>query len=548
MTVMNDGSNQANADIQEPTLPMMRVRLKKPDDHSDNSLPPVNPAYIPAAAPSESPPQDELYGGFRLRAADADATAPSMTWYAHAQWRMWAIALVAICLIFAPIRPGVGDYFSAATQARLAYRYDVALALYAKAHAESPSGASPLCASGDVYMLQHLPNQAISAYRSCAALAPNDGSAWLRLGDALASANDDTGSVSAWTRSGAAGDVTAYARLANRSEGLGQLDDAARWWSRMPQDTEEAQGRLGLLALAQGNAIAARGHLFALSHSKSALATQLRQAGIFLLDLRTPTSALDYADIGYSLLMLGEPGVAATPLRRATQLSPNDGSARAYYGYTLWILGQTDAARPEIAAGLRLSPSLPFALYAAGQVEMADHKYGLALAHFQTATEVTPRNPALWSAAGDAALQRHDYVTAELSYGNAAQYSDDPAYTIALVQFYSDHALGVDDGTLSRIAFAAAQRFPSNETLVYLEAQVDMTLGQPTDAYYLYQRAVALDPSDPGPWFALGTMQAASGDVVPAVVDLRTALALRPQGVNAPQARKLLAGISGVTL
>jgi Flp pilus assembly protein TadD len=460
---------------------------------------------------------------------------------------LWVATLVALCLIFAPMRPGIGDYISAAAQARLVYRYDLALGFYAHAHAQAPSDALPLCASGDVYLLQQLPTQAVSAYRACAALAPDDGSAWLHLGDALAAANDDAGSVSAWTRSGAAGDLTAYARLAKRAEGLGQLDDAARWWSHLPQEDEQAQGRLGMLALAAGNVVAARGHLFALSHSKSALAAQYRQAGVFILDLRPPTSALDYADIGYSLLLLGEPGVAVTPLRRAAQLDPHDGSARAYYGYTLWMLGQQEAARPEIEAGLRLSPSLPFALYAAGQVAMADHNYGLALARFQTATEVTPRNPALWSAAGDAALQQHDYLTAEQSYINAAQYSDDPVYTIALVHFYLDHGLGVDDGTLSQTAFAATRRFPSNETLVYLEAQVEATYGQPTDAYYLYQRATALDPTDPGPWLALGTMQAASGDTIPAVVDLRTALALQPQGSYAPQTRKLLASISGVT-
>ncbi|HEX8981608.1 MAG TPA: tetratricopeptide repeat protein [Ktedonobacterales bacterium] len=536
---MTSLSDDPRDEVQDPTLPRARVRRSAPLDPIQTPTAP----YPAVRLASNTSPSLDIFGvsGFYHMSPAEKSAARKRIW-------LWVSTLVALCLLFAPMRPGVSDYFSAATQARLAFRYDLALGFYAKAHTEAPSDARPLCASGDVYVLQQLPAQAVSAYRACAALAPDDGSAWLRLGDALAAANDDAGSVSAWTHAGAAGDLTAYARLAKRSEGLGQLDDAARWWLRLPQDDEQAQGRLGLLALAAGNAVAARGHLFALSRSKSALALHYRQAGVFILDLQPPASALEYEDIGYALLMLDEPGVAATPLRRAARLDPQDGSARAYYGYTLWLLGQQDAARPEIAAGLRLSPSLPFALYAAGQVAMADHNYGLALARFQTATEVTPRNPALWSAAGDAALQKHDYITAELSYINAAQYSDDPAYTIALVQFYQDHGLGVDDDTLNRTAFAATRRFPSNETLVYLEAQIEAAYGQSTDAYYLYQRAIALDPTDPGPWLALGTMQAASGDTIPAVVDLRTALALQPQGSYAPQTRKLLASISGVTL
>lgn len=535
MTAMSDDPIE---EAQDPTLPMRRVRPPAPMDALQTPTMPRPRVRLN----SDTSPLDifGMSGFYQLSPAEKAAARRRMS--------LWAATLLAVCLIFAPVRPGVTGYFSAATQARLVYRYDMALAFYAKAHAEAPSDARPLCASGDVYMLQRLPGQAISAYRACAALAPDDGSAWLRLGDALAAANDDAGAVGAWTRSGAAGDLAAYARLAKRSEGLSQLDDAARWWSREPQDDEEAQGRLGLLALAQGNSVAARGHLFALSHSKSAYATQLRTAGVFILDLLPLSSALDNEQIGYSLLMLGEPGVAVAPLRRAAQLDPRNGAARAYYGYTLWLLGQTDAARPEIEAGLGLSPSLPFALYAAGQVAMADHRYGLALARFQTATEVAPRNPALWSAAGDAALQRHDYVTAELSYRNAAQFSDDPAYTIALVHFYLDHGLGVNDGTLSQTVFAGVRRFPTNETLVYLQAQADAAYGQSNDAYYLYQHAIALDPTDPGPWLALGAMQATSGDVVPAVVDLRTALALQPQGSYAPQARKLLASITDATV
>lgn len=459
-----------------------------------------------------------------------------------------ALLLVALCIMLAPVRPAASVYLLAAAQARQVYRYDEALSLYAQAHAANAADPQPLCASGDVLTLQRLPSQAAAAYRACATLAPTNGSAWLRLGDALEQAGDDAGAVSAWQRAGAAGDFTAYHRLAERAEGLGQLSEAAHWWSQAPQDDVVAQGRLGLLALAQGDVTSARAHFFVVSQSKSAYATQLRTAGVILFAAIPPTTALDEENIGYALLTLGEPAVALAPLRRATQLAPTDGSARAYYGWTLWLLGQRSAARPQIAAGLRYSPTLPFALYAAGRVAQADGQFGLALARFQTALEITPRNPALWSAAGDAALAKADYLTAELSYENAAQYSSDPAYTIALVRFYRDHAIGMNDGTALQTALAATRRFPTSEPLALLEGQLYASLGMQTEAYYAYQRANALDPSDPAPWYYLGSYAVASGDVIPAVVDLRTALALQPTGAYAAQARKALASYASYTL
>ncbi|MGH2502763.1 MAG: tetratricopeptide repeat protein, partial [Ktedonobacterales bacterium] len=223
-----------------------------------------------------------------------------------ARWRnaLFALTLLAVCCACIPIQPGAGDDLAAATRARAGYRYDEALAFYAQAHAADGTDHSPLCDSGDVYALQQEYQRAASAFRACAALAPNDGSTWLRLGDALASAHDDAGAVAAWQRAGAAGDFSGYAKLAERAESLSQLDTAAQWWSRMPQDSELAQGHLGMLALAQGNVAGASAHFFGLIHSESDYAISLRDAGVYLLATRAPTTALDEENIGITLLTL----------------------------------------------------------------------------------------------------------------------------------------------------------------------------------------------------------------------------------------------------
>lgn len=512
-----------------------------------SQLPDTQPRLPRVAAPALAPAPG-LWATLRAVIWPGKAGLAGGDW--TLRWRnpLLALTLLALCVALIPIQPSASDYLLAATRVRAGYRYDMALADYAQAHAADASDPRPLCDAGDVYLLQHEYRQAVSAFQACAALTPGDGSAWLRLGNALSSAHDDAGAVNAWRRAGAAGDFAGYARLAERAEGLGQLDEAARWWSAMPQDDELAQGHLGLLALAQGNVTVARAHFFPLIHSESDYAISLRNAGVYLFAARPPTTAPDEENIGIALLTLNEPTLALAPLSRAAQLAPTDGAARAYYGWTLWLQGQRDAARPQIAAGLRYNPVLPFALFAAGEEEMASGQFAEALAHFQTALKIDPKNPALWSAVGDAALAKADYVTAELSYTNAAKFSDDPAYTIALAQFYLNHAIGFSDGSAQQFLVTATRRFPNNEPLAFIKGRLEDTLGQQQFAAYDFQRAVALDPTDPGPWLFLGTYAAANGDVIPAVVDLRTALALQPSGAYAAQARKALSPFNGDTL
>lgn len=459
-----------------------------------------------------------------------------------------ALALVALALIvaLAPLRPGVTALLNAAAQQRAVYRYDRALALYAEARDEVPGDSRPACAEGETLTLQREPIAAAAAYQTCATLKPGDASAWLALGDALAAtgrASDDTPSAAAWGRAAQLGSDEAQARLAERDERLGQLGAATSAWALVAADGalgDLAAAHLGLLALARGDAVAARAHLARVVNAPSDLALQMRNTGVFLFAQRTPTVALDWEGIGHALLALGLPTLALRPFQHAVALAPGDGSAHAYYGYTLWVLGQRAAARPQIAAGLTDRPTLPFAYYAAGRVALSDGHAARALDYFQAGLRVDTHNPALWSAAGDAALASGQYLVAELSYQNAAQKSDTPDATITLVRFYLTQGLGLDDGTALQAARNGRLHFPQNEPLVYLQGLIYNAMGQMDYAQGLFQLARQLDPTDPGPWFYLGRYAAATGAVVTAVENLRTALALQPDGPYAARVRAAL--------
>jgi tetratricopeptide (TPR) repeat protein len=186
---------------------------------------------------------------------------------------------------------------------------------------------------------------------------------------------------------------------------------------------------------------------------------------------------------------------------------------------------------------------LPFAYYAAGEVALADGRGALALTYFQAGLRGDARNATLWSAAGDAALASGQYLTAELSYQNAARQSAAPDATVALVNFYLTQGLGLDDGTALSAARDGLLRFPQSERLAFLQGRIYDTLDQIDYAQSAFQLAQSLDPTDPGPWLYLGRYAAASGEVIPAVVDLRTALALQPGGPYAARIRAALAGL-----
>jgi tetratricopeptide (TPR) repeat protein len=190
-----------------------------------------------------------------------------------------------------------------------------------------------------------------------------------------------------------------------------------------------------------------------------------------------------------------------------------------------------------------------FAWYAAGLEALYDGAAGQALTDFQNGALGDPRNPALWSAAGAAAVATGQYLTAELSYKNAAQYSSTPDATITLIQFDLDHGVGISDGTALQAAHDGLFRFPNNERLAFLEALIYQAQGLTDEAQALFSYAQQLDSTDPGPWYYIGSAAASGAQTEPAIIDLRTAIALQPSGPYAAKAQTLLANLTpGVNL
>lgn len=455
-----------------------------------------------------------------------------------------SLALVIVLAAGTPAGPSESGYLAAAAVARGALRYDRALMWYAAASAAMPTDATPYCLRGGVLALQREWSAAAAADQRCVALDPGRAAGWVALGDALNA--DGASPVRAWQEAARRGSLDAWRRLAHFAETQGDFAGAEAAWDRLPPDDAEALMHRGLLALERGDTPTARADFVALRATPNAYAELVVDNGLVLLSTQDLTDPVVLTQLGRAFLALNLPRFALAPLRQATALGPDNGEAHALLGWALWLLGQRDAARAEIAPAPRLAPASSFAWFAAGEVALDASRLDAARDDFQRGLDLDAHNPALWTAEAQVYTEQSQYISAELAYTNAAQLSSDPAYTIGLLSFYVDHGFGLQDGRATTAASLAVERFPRNEAIRYLQAQVLDEASQPSFAYYACQAAQQLDPTDPAPYIFLSKYAVAEGNYIVAALELRTALALRPDGPLAGQARQLLAPLSDV--
>jgi tetratricopeptide (TPR) repeat protein len=477
----------------------------------------------------------------------AERLFPRAGW--HARPLGWVVSLLALLMLLAPEGPGASDLFAAGAAAQAAWRYDRALAFYQRAADLNPADWRPWCLEGKVLALQQRYPQAADAYDRCRALGNDGPSVWLALGDIAQARGDTVGAEHAWLRSAAQGGAEARRRLGGLYETEGRLDLAAAQWQVLAAGDGgdgEAQAHLGQLALAEGDYVAARAHFVAARELPGFAGQDAVDHGFVALAGVAPEDGVGLARVGFAFLQADQLALARLPLEKSLAAAPDFGPTYAYLGWIAWQAGDVSEAQVDLATALRLAPRDPFTLFASAELAMAARQWTTARTELAQALTHDGENPALWAEQARADLATRDYLGAELSYDTAARLATDPLYSEVLLRYYLDHRLGQTDGRALFVANSAAVRWPHQARIQELAGQLYALAGQPTLAYLAYQRANALDPSDPQPYLDLGRIAFYEGEYVTAALDLRTVVALRPDGPLAEQARALLSSISTV--
>jgi tetratricopeptide (TPR) repeat protein len=468
-------------------------------------------------------------------------------------WRrraMWGALLALTLIIIAVAGPSKSDLYAAAATARASWRYDRALSFYAEAARQDPDDPHTHCLIGQVLALQQLYAQASAELTRCQRMGENDSAVWLALGDVAHARGDVAGAERDWQQSADRGSVTARRRLALQYEAQGQFDAAAAQWRALGSQDGQAQAHLGLLALREGDYSSAEAAFVAARFLPGTYGQDMVDQGFVSLAAQAPADGPGLTEVGIAFVQAGYPTFAQLPLEKALALDPHIGLAHAFLAWADWTEGDQGDARAEIALARQLTPGDSFTLFAAATMEMAAGEWRTAENDLEEAALIDSKNPVLWEAEGQAALGMRDYLRAELAYETAASLASEsePEYAEALLRFYIAHRLGLTDGRASRAALQATERWPGIEEIQTLAAQIDMLTGQVSQAYLAYQQANQLDGSDPEPYYELGLMDLAGGDYDMAARELRTAIALRPDGPLAQPARMALTHVAELNI
>ncbi len=519
----------------------------------DASAPPdASGAHVPAAVPAPDgaePAQPPALPALPLplswvaaqRAAAFPRPWPSAVWpRAWSSVGAWLAALVLLVVVVLPQPPSVTALYDAAAHARASWRYDRALAFYARAAQDDPADPRAHCLAGEVLALQQLYDQAVAAYTTCQRLGGSAGAIGLAQGDIAQARGDGAGAERAWLRAAALGSVTAHTRLGPYYEAAAEFDQARAQWLALPADDAEARIHLGLLALRVGDYPTARAEFVAARALPGFAAQGVVDQGFVQLAAFGPTDPAGLTAIGSAFIQAGMPAFARLPLQQALALSPASGPALADLAWVERLAGETTAAQRDSASALALIPHDAFALFVAAELALDAGQWSAAVGLLDRAVQTGGTNGELWAERGRAEVELHNYVQAELSYQRAGQTGTNPAFGQLYLDFYVRFQLGLDDGRALAAVLATTARWPTDAGVWELAGQIDELAGQVGQAQDAYQRANQLDPSLPRPYLDLGRLADQSQQYVAAAIDLRTGLALQPDGPLASQFQRLL--------
>ena len=228
-----------------------------------------------------------------------------------------------------------------------------------------------------------------------------------------------------------------------------------------------------------------------------------RQAGIYRdgvtffshIVARNPTAREAHRNLGEALTREGRWEEALDAFRVAVEQAPDDAREHSNVGAALFKLGRVDEAEESLRHALALDPRSPYALQNLAALELDRQRYEEAVDLYRRLVEISPRNPSAHQDAGMALYH-----------------------------------LGRFDEAIEALRRAVALRsdLPAAGALYVTMGKAARELGRNGAAAAWFERAAALEPTDPEPLFELAALRSSEQRTEEAAAYLRRARALRP--------------------
>jgi tetratricopeptide (TPR) repeat protein len=327
-----------------------------------------------------------------------------------------------------------------------------------------------------------------------------------------------------WARQGMGGVAAVQGRL---SDALAELDAAATLASDRPAIQAEVYNKIANVQLAQGE-------------FESAL-TSWKMA--MRLD---PDDYHAYQNMGAALSVEGRTEEAAEQLATAVQKAPGRRLVHINYAYVLFKLQRLDLALAHFEAALALNPrdravassrdlvrsvqegEIPFSVWVPYEkalgVQLTDP--AAAAQHYREVLLLAPGFSAAHMNLGLALYAQGKKEEARKSLMTAVEYAPkDPG---ALFNAGSVALAEGDAAEAERLLNRAHQLDPQDHEIILALALTSMALGRRGDADSWFLKGLEIRPRDPILWMQFGGAQAAGGDFKAAEHKFRKALEIAP--------------------
>lgn len=404
---------------------------------------------------------------------------------------------------------------------------DCALHCFNRAVEIAPKDPLPHAAIGDVYVGRGEDGAAGASYARAVELGIDDPNLRIRVARAYGASGrmEDCISVYKTLKTVGPDDAKLCTALADEFLADGKLEPAAALAELTASGLPEYVPTQYLLS-----------RIFAKRDSPDQEITALRQ--VIRLDPEFSVVAKEdvYAALGSAYSRQGKFREACEWCRKAIDADPDKAEVWAVLGAVLACAGEVDQAFNAFGKALelsdqpeRLTPPLDRAAaqFSLGRAFAGRAWLDPALARFQRAAELAPKDSAPHAAIGDIYAGRNEEDSAAAAYIRASELgTEDHAVHSRVADYYLKKK---DFKKAEELLIALSEMVPEDRTVLRHLGQVHLLSREPGKAAAAYKRALKLDPADADTSVLLVDALLAAGEASAALEEAERALTLGPE-------------------